>query len=692
MKPLFSALVGLAALATSLPCRASDTRMSPRPPDYAVFRELPLTAVRPEGWLREYLVHQRNGLTGHLEAAGYPFNTVGWAAPRIPDNTSIEAWWPYEQNAYWIDGMIRCGILLRDKFLETKARHSLDYVLNHPAPNGYLGPLLDKDTGAIGRWPQAVFFRALMADYDGTRNPAIPLAMERDFLAGDHAYTSFRDVVNVEGMLWTYGKTGNPALLHLARKVYNDYNARNPGADTSAEEFMKDAPATGEHGVTYNEIGKLGAILYMYTGDSSALRASESAFRKLDKYHMLVSGVNVSSERLEPVTTTESAETCDISDHAWSLGYLLMATGNARYADEIERDIFNAAPGGVTSDFKALQYYTAPNQVICTHASSPRTGGSQMSFSPNPGTECCPGNVNRIMPNFASRLWMASRDGGVAAVMYAPCRLVYELGAKRQRCEFNENTHYPFDGEIRLEFSTRGDPVRFPLSLRIPGWAHNASITVNGTVLHTAAAPDTFVEIDRTFQNGDVITLRFPQHLALEDGPDHTVSVIRGPLVYSLKIAEDWRRDAGDKRSTPDFPAYDVYPASSWNYALCVDPSHLADEIEVVNHGYNESPWAEDSAPLELRVPARLVRGWKIIEQDKVEAEHWDVIRDPATHKVINWVKHGVDVMKGDFKFTPPVPTPEYLLSHLDTKVETVTLIPYGCAKLRVTYFPVCPR
>ena len=103
---------------------------------YGRFQSIPANAITPHGWLRQYLINQRNGLTGHLEKAGYPFNTVGWAADSIPGNKSIEKWWPYEQNAYWVDGMIRCGLLLNDTSLLNKARKSIYYVLGASRQHG----------------------------------------------------------------------------------------------------------------------------------------------------------------------------------------------------------------------------------------------------------------------------------------------------------------------------------------------------------------------------------------------------------------------------------------------------------------------------------------------------------------------------------------------------------------------------
>ena len=121
------------------------------------FREVPLSAVTPEGWLRRFLEVQRNGLTGHLEAAGFPFNSPGWATREVKHETGTY-WWPYEQTAYWVDGMIRCGRLIGDDFLVSKARTQIDYVLKRADKDGYLGPSFLKtedrtQTGRIGEWP-----------------------------------------------------------------------------------------------------------------------------------------------------------------------------------------------------------------------------------------------------------------------------------------------------------------------------------------------------------------------------------------------------------------------------------------------------------------------------------------------------------------------------------------------------------
>ena len=226
------------------------------------------------------------------------------------------------------------------------------------------------------------------------------------------------------------------------------------------------------HGVTFNEIAKLGAIIYMHTGERRYLDATVNAYRKLDRDQMLIDGIPSCMEDLAGKDPLDGHETCDIADYTWSVGYLLMATGKAEYADKIERACFNAAPGAVTSDFRALQYFSYPNQVLATSTSNHTLffrGYPWMSYRPNPGTECCAGNVHRVMPNFAARMWLRDKQGGVVAALYGPGAFVGNVGQPAQTVTISEETDYPFGETITFTIHTPA-AVEFPFSFRIPEW------------------------------------------------------------------------------------------------------------------------------------------------------------------------------------------------------------------------------
>ena len=652
------------------------------------FEEVGLSSVEPEGWLRRYLEKQRDGLTGHLEVAGFPFDTNGWAGRRIytqGEEESEEHWWPYEQTGYWVDGMIRCGHLLGDEFLLGKARKSLDYVLDHADADGYLGLQFLKQPRERYRWPHAVFFRAMMAEYSATKDKRIVKALRDHYLSGTSPHCYHRDICNVEIMLWVYERTKDKRLLKMAVKAYEEYNraTEEPGPDVHPLNGRVDTTVKGmlsgrrgfSHGVTYNEICKLGALLYVHTGNRRHLRATVNAYRKIDKFHMLIDGVHSSTERLRGKEPLDSHETCDIADYTWAVGYLLQITGEAAYADKIERACFNAGPGAVTSNFRAVQYFSCPNQVIADKASNHnayRRGGARMSYRPEPHVACCPGEVNRIMPNYAGRMWLGDGKGGLVAALYGPSRITAKVGAKQQAVTIVQETDYPFSEVIDFSIRTAG-PVRFGLTLRVPGWCRRARLEVNGRAHGGKLRAGSFVKITRTFEQNDRVRLVLPMDVKLSRWPKGGVGVERGPLVYALRIEEDWRVDKEEKNQTKEFPAWNLYPASAWNYALDLTSDDVKEKVEVVHKAMSAEPWSIDSAPIELHVPARKVRGWKIVRSKKVVAE-------PET----------LGIIKGNFALTPDLPEAKSLRKRLSKKVETVRLVPYGCTKLRIAVFPKC--
>ena len=679
------------------PASSTRTEQQPHPP-HAKFSELPLSSIQPQGWLKAFLVKAKDGLTGHLdEIGGPPFNSYGWGGPTL-SNVPPD-WWSYEQNAYWCDGMTRCGYLLGDKDLIAKAALQTDYVLSHPDTDGYLGPQYLKKGN---RWPHAVFFRALMARYSATGDKDILAALKRHFLSSPYNYRSGRDLIALEAVLWTYERDGDPALLSLANTIYQNFATppvRDNGpamianAGGQGPAMYTDGKPSRAHGVGYNEAAKLGALMYGHSGNAEQLRVSQEAYRKLDKFHTMVDGVNTSTEGLTPIDQLSSHETCDITDYCWSVGYVLMATGDVDYADKIERAMFNAAPGAVTEEFNGLQYFSCPNQVLATRHSNHNfyyKGDRAMAYSGNHIAQCCSGNVNRMMPNFAARLWMRDANNGLVAAMYAPSTVTHKVGKEGAEVTIDEETRYPFKGDVRFRMKM-AQATKFPFTVRIPGWSKGAKISINGQPLQQELASGTFVTLDRTFEDGDEVVVNLPQQITVSEWPGNTVAVERGPLVYSMKIEEHWQTREEAEQEIQDalgvywldfrFPgvrALDVTPTSPWNYALEIEGQTIPRGVQVIeNQWADENPFSRHAPPITLVVPARRLIGWDLDRPTEVvQRGEW-------------WHPNQTFVRKGNFAFTPDLPTPgKDSKVKLSSTVENISLVPYGCARLRLTTFP----
>jgi hypothetical protein len=649
-------------------------------PWHGPLKSLAPGAVRPEGWLLGWLQKQATTLGSHLPEISWPFTEDYWGTEQQGaywlQEQEGEQWWPWEQKAYWIDGATRLAILLRDEQLLERTKQTIAHTFLHPDAEGYLGPELFQDPlGDYHRWPHVVFFRSVAAMVDasaavpGVSSTQIAELMQRHYLKDNASYGKpKRNVNNIEDILWCYGKTHERRLLAMAEKAWAEYQkyANDPeNADLGVLRVMGDTPIN-THGETYAETAKQPAILYLYTGKPEYLKFGIAAQRRIFDFHMLIDGVPSTSEWFSTTTSLDSHETCDIADHTWSWGYYLMATGNSSWADRIERACFNAAPGALRNDWKALQYLSCPNQFLATLDSDhnwpkfPEHGMAMMAYQPNPGkrTACCGGNVHRILPNYVIRMWMRSGDG-LAAVLYGPSIVSAKVGAENTPVEISQATHYPFDEEIRLQINAE-KPVSFPLSLRVPGWCSAPRVTINGTPVQAHPNEDGFVVLQRTFKPGDRITLTLPMRLALSHWPQNGVGVERGPLVYSLPIDAKWTTTVEPKYSTEEFPAWEARPESAWNYGLALDESSLEHAVKVqtqpVARDETFDPW--QNPPVHLTVPARKIAGWELQQNPE----------------------------KPEQKFTPPLP--DLASVQVSETVEPITLAPYGSTKLRVTIFP----
>ncbi len=199
------------------PPAASTNTPSSVLPSKGGFEELPFASVRPDGWLLQQLELQAAGITGHLEHLYAPFTGTAWT---VDEANPATEWVPWEVRAYWCDGAVRCGLLLQQDELIEQASRLVKYTFGHPQSDGYLGPAFLKKPGDYQRWPHNVFFRSAMAWHDAMPDASIVEGLQRHYLQSPFTFTGQRNQTNIEAMLWTYAKTGDPKLLALAEQTW----------------------------------------------------------------------------------------------------------------------------------------------------------------------------------------------------------------------------------------------------------------------------------------------------------------------------------------------------------------------------------------------------------------------------------------------------------------------------------------
>jgi len=631
-------------------------------------REICIRDVKPRGWLKEFLVCQKEGMPGHLHEIGYPYDRFCWQYRTLTDGGYAQ-WWPYEQTAYFIDTIVRTAGFLDDKKLLEVVMEQIERSLSDDV-DPYIGPNELKEAKSCSRWPHAIYFRALYALWSYTGKECYLEKMRAHYLADtpEH-YDTLRNHANIEMILRLAEHFDDNRLFELAKTAFEKFHMKT--SITSMDTLMSDVPPS-EHMVSYNEDAKIPAVMYLYTGQKEYLDAAINAYKKVEIYHMLPDGMHSCSEGPTGNDAWRAHESCDLSDYTWSLGFLLEATGNGKYADMIERVCLNALPGATGHHFKTIQYFSSVNQVICarnsTHLDS-WYNTPRMAYQPHHYPECCVGNIGRAMPNYVLRMYQEI-DDGIAASLYGDS--VYD--GKYMRLE--QSGGYPFSSMTSFKVTVKeGSHKR--LMLRIPSWTKGYTLKINGRK-QVKDEQNGYITID--VQDNDLVELGFHMGLTMVSTPDNGFYYNYGPFLMTLKIEEEEEIDTKELRQTEAFPAYNIYPKSKWNYAV---KRFAVDERPVIKwKGIGKNPFW-DGYPLEITVKAR-------------ELKNWDLVRIRNEKDIDNRVGEGLDrkqvecgapEVKEDLLVTPRIPDYNFVAGNLGEEME-ITLVPYGCTKLRLTVFP----
>jgi hypothetical protein len=663
--PLFAALLGVVSTAAALggqerivvvkcpdTSQSNDLYAGNRPPLLpSPLIKLPVGAIKPGGWLRKQLELEADGFSGHLGELSRFLRKEdnAWLSPTAEGHS------PWEELPYWLKGFGDCGYLLGDQRIINEARLWIDAAIASQQEDGWFGPRANRggsrrEKGKPDVWPNMIMLNALQSYYEYSGDERVPELMakyfrwelevpDEDFLPPFWQQQRASD--NLLSVYWLYNRTGEKWLLELAAKIHRNM------APWSKE-------VASWHGVNICQCFRAPGIYYLQSKDPKHLLATESNYATvMGMYGQVPGGMFGADENCRQgyAGPRQAAESCSMVEMMLSHEIMLRVTGDPKWADRCEDVALNSWPAATTPDLKALHYLTAPNMVLCDrHNKSPgvQNGGPMLLYDPRLH-RCCQHNVAHGWPYYTEHLWTATPGNGLAAVLYAPCEVTAKV-ADGTQVRIRETTQYPFAESVELAVSSP-KAVRFPLYLRIPAWCDAPTVTISDRGAHAVARKRGYILIDREWSDGDVVTLHLPMEIRLRKWLKNkgSVSVDRGPLTYSLKIGEKYVRVGG----TDKWPAWEIHPTSPWNYGLLLDPAHPASSFEVVR-----KPWPKDNrlfvadaSPIALRAKGRKIPAWQLDELGLV----------------------------GSLQQSP---------AKSEEPIEEITLIPMGCARLRISAFP----
>lgn len=613
------------------------------------FTALPLGSVRACGFLLRQLELQRDNFTGRMEELPDYGPESGWLGG------AGESW---ERGPYYVRGLVALAYCLQDGELIRRAKKWIDYAIESQTPDGNFGPRLPGDGLQARReelrrewWAKMPMLDAVRAYYEaecarGFRDGRVLPFFERYFryqlrTLGENPLSGWakaRGADNVENVLWFYEEAGEPSwALELAGLLlrqtfdwtacYRDTNVRCHVVNT-AQGF------------------KHPYLRYRLTGED-VRGALWQGLDHIRQDHGRIDDLPNADEAARDNLFTRGTESCAVAEAMRSMEICGRADGDTRLYDLLETYAHNSLPNCFTYDLSRHCYYQLQNQILATVGTHgfDCDHGDSCAFGAPAGFDCCFANLHMAYPLFVQNMWQRAEDG-LAAVCYGENEVTAEHEGRR--IGFRQETRYPFGDAVTLHYT--GEEARFTLSLRVPAWSQGETLRVNGTPV-SAQREDGYLRLTRSFSTNDRVEVEFSSRIRVIPWHFGAAAIRKGAVLYCLPVREEISEltDEAPYReikipARPDRRIRELFPASRWNFALDV----------------RRFVCRENDGPVSLTPdnPPSYLKAWGA--------------PDPF------WSCEG----------NGAAPLPERCLPFREGELVELTLIPYGCSRLKIALFP----
>ncbi|TGR29079.1 MULTISPECIES: glycoside hydrolase family 127 protein [unclassified Mesorhizobium] len=329
---------------------------------------------------------------------------------------------------------------------------------------------------------------------------------------------------------------------------YFDEEARARGADPKAYHFKTYEYSQSHIPVREQDkvVGHAVRAMYLYSGmadiateygDDTLRVALDRLWDDLTTKNLYITGGLGPSAHNEGFTSdydlpneTAYAETCASVGLVFWASRMLGMGPNARYADMMERALYNGSISGLSLD-GSLFFYENPLESRGKH--------NRWKWHRCP---CCPPNIGRMVASIGSYFYSLS-DDALAVHLYGDSTARFDIAGVP--VTLTQASRYPWDGSVEITVEPQA-PVEFTLHLRVPGWSSRAGLAVNGeTVDIEDVTSDGYAAIRRNWKKGDRVRLDLEMPIErLYANPEvrqdaGRVALSRGPLIYCVEATDN---------------------------------------------------------------------------------------------------------------------------------------------------------
>ncbi len=473
---------------------------------------------------------------------------------------SLSKGWKGEAVGKWMVAASHCVMRTHDETIKKHLLTIADFLISQQNAEGYIGTFNDtarfyghpkKNDQNFDLWMVGYVMQGLMEVYKISLDEKYLIAARKiaDLCIGTFQQGN-KKIVNSGPFSGTASAcvlehftdlveiTNEKKYLDFAEFCVQELEKR-PGVEIITRNHLKYDQAQVGEGKMYELLHCYAGIakLYKLTGKKEYLTIVENVWYEIAKYHQNAAGAPCGGVGIHwecfnnryMFSPYFRSETCAMMDWLKLNKFLLEISGDVKYAEQIEKIVYNALLGAKFNDGWGWVYHSVMNgQKVLT---------AQYACCSNSGSI----SLEEIPP-----VIYGLRNNGICVNIYTPSKTSVDY--KGNKIGIAQTSNYPFDGKIILNINPEKES-KFILALRIPSWVGNSEFLLDGKKV--TADVSKYYEIKRTWKKGDVIELNFPMTFrtvqAIQeynhkgeylDGQTKYISIYKGPLLYS---AENWK-------------------------------------------------------------------------------------------------------------------------------------------------------